>query len=186
MGPTPTALIQQPLGPQMRAGPYRCMLIPMAFLCLHYPPSREVRPSVCSTCKQVDGYCGPRTADRFAYTDAAYANHYFIWICSPQPSETKCEDLSPAIESRFLRSAPKDSEVDKRYSKALKWLSEKKLLVGFHAVSSRETEKRGNYTPVHWHYKAYIVSVAADNYLSDMEPKAVKEQLGRSLESLQW
>lgn len=90
------------------------------------------------------------------------------------------------LEARLRQAMAQDSEFDKIYSKALKWLSPLQLLVGVHAATSQEAERRGNYIPVRYHFKAYVLEVTSGKVLSEIPSCQVSVDLGRSLESLEW
>ena len=123
---------------------------------------------------------------RFVFSDAAFSNHYFIRVCSAAPSATRCQDFSQVLESRLRESLSSDSKLDKIYLKALSWDSPSELLVGAHFVSFREAETRGNYTAVHWHFRAYVLDIVTGRVLLVLDEAAARRRIGRPLDSLQW
>ena len=123
---------------------------------------------------------------RFAFTDAAFANHYFIRICTVRAPRARCENASPALETHLRRLLTNDSEIDKIYAKALKWLSPAQLLVGIHAATFRPAEARGSYTPVYYHFKAYVLDLTSSQVVSELDSTQAELKVGGSLESLEW
>ena len=67
---------------------------------------------------------------RFAFTDAAFADHYFVHVCNVDFAGAKCSDITSEIEDRVKDRLSSKSEIDKLYSKALRWLSANTLIVG--------------------------------------------------------
>ena len=125
-------------------------------------------------------------SSRFVFSDAAFMNHYFIRVCWIATVADPCVDFSPNLESLVRKSPSKDSELDKSYLKALLWSSSSELLVGAHFVSFREVESRGSYTPVQFHYRAYLLNVITSRAVSELDENSAKRRLGKSLDSLIW
>jgi len=123
---------------------------------------------------------------RFAFTDAAFANHYFVRICEVNIRDAPCRDFSSLLEAPLRRMLAADSQIDKVYSKALKWLSHEQLLVGVHVASLRLREARGNWTPLHYHFQAVILDAVSGTLVSELTPSQAALRIGQSLESLEW
>ena len=123
---------------------------------------------------------------RFAFTDAAFADHYFVRICDVESRDEPCRDFSSVLEALLRRKMASDSQLDKVYSKAFKWLSREQLLVGVHAASFRSGETRGNWKPTHYHFRAVILDAVRGMLVSELTSSEAALRIGQSLESLEW
>lgn len=123
----------------------------------------------------------------FGFTDAAYANHYFLKVCEVKAgSRAQCNDLSPLIEGRFRTSLEADHAIDKLYAKCLKWISNSILLVGLHAVIFKEPKRPTTYISVEWRYHAYLVDVTSGKILEEPGSSALRKNHGITLSELEW
>jgi hypothetical protein len=94
----------------------------------------------------------------FAFTDAVFANHYFIHLCGVNDSGGHCRDISSKLEQRIKARLSRETEIDKIYSKALKWLSPTTLLVGIHVVTNPKMKPGQTYAPVYYSFEAFVVA----------------------------
>ena len=122
----------------------------------------------------------------FAFTDAAFANHYFVHLCSAETSGTQCRDISPEIEDRVKKSLSTKTKIDNLYSKALKWTSSDKLIVGVHTVTSPEMEPGQTRVPVRYWFGAFLVNARTGRIIKKLTQEQACLELGANLNQLEW
>ena len=121
----------------------------------------------------------------FAFTDAAFADHYLLHLCSIESTATQCRDDSPELERRVKKTLPANAEIDRLYLKALRWQSPSMLVVGVHAVIS-EVKPGQTRVPVHYLFSAFSVSAKTGRIIKELTKKRARFELGESLDQLEW
>jgi hypothetical protein len=122
----------------------------------------------------------------FAFTDAAFANHYFVHLCNVEPTGTQCRDISSELEGHVKKRLSAETEIDKLYSKALKWHSPNTLIVGADVVTSPEMRPGQTWAPVHETFRAFFVDAKAGHITKELTKKQAYHELGANLDQLEW
>lgn len=126
------------------------------------------------------------TSKVFAFTDAAFSDHYMVNICSVESERVFCQDISPDIEKMIREQLATNIEIDKLYIKALKWRSQNILTVGVHTVTSPVMIQGDSWVPVQYSFGAYWVDARTGRIIKKLTKKEARTELGANLDQLEW
>lgn len=120
-----------------------------------------------------------------AFTDAAFANHYFVHMCSNEPVGKKCHDISSEIESLVKANLSREN-IDKLYVKALKWKTPNIVIVGVCVVTSPRMQSGQIRVPTKISYRAFLVNAKTGHITEELSKRKVRIELGSNLDQLEW
>jgi hypothetical protein len=122
----------------------------------------------------------------FAFTDRTFADHYSVHLCGVEPEGVQCRDISSEIEGRVKKRLTAKTEIDKLYSKALKWHSPNTLIVGVHMITSPTMKPGQTDTPVSYSFRAFWVNGGTGHITKELTKKQAYHELSMGLDQLEW